>query len=216
MNERESRTLMRAAGVLLAAAAVRWVVVGEPPSAGELTYEPSALAALDSAVREAAEEEARASRPLAPDERLDPNRADIVDLRRLPGVGPTTAAAVVASREREGPYASADDLVRVRGIGPATAAKLAPHLDFSAPPPAGTVFGRSPAAPAGPAPVDLNVASVQELEGLPGIGPALAERIVESRRAEGPYRRADDLLRVRGIGPVLLERLRSRVRPGGD
>lgn len=60
--------------------------------------------------------------------------------------------------------------------------------------------------------IDINRAPAAELELLPGIGPALAARIVEHRQAHGPFRRVEDLTSVRGIGPVTLERLRPRVR----
>jgi competence protein ComEA len=50
---------------------------------------------------------------------IDLNRAAIGELVRLPGVGEATATAIVADRERNGPFGSVDDLVRVRGIGPA-------------------------------------------------------------------------------------------------
>lgn len=67
-----------------------------------------------------------------------------------------------------------------------------------------------PAAPE--ARVDLNAAGPEELDRLPGIGPVLAGRIVEYRTRHGRFTRIEDLLAVRGIGPRLLERLRSRVR----
>jgi competence protein ComEA len=50
---------------------------------------------------------------------LDLNRATAAELDTLPGVGPTTAAAIVAHRQANGPFASVDDLADVRGIGPA-------------------------------------------------------------------------------------------------
>jgi len=56
--------------------------------------------------------------------------------------------------------------------------------------------------------VRLNEADVRALTRLPGIGPALAKRIVAAR----PFATVDDLLRVRGIGPKTLAALRSRVR----
>lgn len=57
----------------------------------------------------------------------------------------------------------------------------------------------------------LNAAGETELESLPGIGPVLARRIIAHRMRDGPYRRLEDLLRVEGIGPKLLERLRPLV-----
>jgi len=61
--------------------------------------------------------------------------------------------------------------------------------------------------------VDVNQADGPELVQLPGIGPTLAQRIIESRQAEGPFLSHDDLLRVRGIGPKTLERIRPYLRP---
>lgn len=50
---------------------------------------------------------------------IDLNRATAEDLDRLPGIGPATAAAIVAHREQHGPFADVDALADVRGIGPA-------------------------------------------------------------------------------------------------
>ena len=51
-----------------------------------------------------------------------------------------------------------------------------------------------------PAPVNLNAASAAELESLPGIGPALAARIVEHRQKNGAFKKIEDLMNVKGIG----------------
>ena len=56
--------------------------------------------------------------------------------------------------------------------------------------------------------VDLNEASFEELQTLPGIGPKMAERIMANR----PYLKVDDLLKVTGIGPMTIEQFRERVR----
>jgi competence ComEA-like helix-hairpin-helix protein len=65
------------------------------------------------------------------------------------------------------------------------------------------------AAPPEPAPddrIDLNTASVAELQRLPGIGPVAAGRIVDEREAGGPFRTVGDLVRVAGFGPCGLLR----------
>ncbi len=59
--------------------------------------------------------------------------------------------------------------------------------------------------------IDLNTASVGELDLLPRIGPALAERIIADREENGAYETIDELKRVRGIGPKTIEKLRARV-----
>jgi competence protein ComEA len=64
--------------------------------------------------------------------------------------------------------------------------------------------------PAGP--IDLNVAGPDQLDELPGIGPAIAQAIVDYRRTHGRFRSVDELLEVRGIGESKLALLRSRVR----
>jgi competence protein ComEA len=72
--------------------------------------------------------------------------------------------------------------------------------------------GRSPGGTVSNSIIDLNRASIEELDRLPGVGPVLARRIVEHRQREGRFREVDELLAVRGIGPRLLERLRGHVR----
>ena len=63
-----------------------------------------------------------------------------------------------------------------------------------------------------PAPrVDLNRATAQELETLPQVGPVIAERIIEFRTKQGPFKTVDDLLKVQGVGEKLLARLRDRL-----
>ena len=56
--------------------------------------------------------------------------------------------------------------------------------------------------------VDLNSANTSELQTVPGIGEAIAIRIVEFRQQHGVFERVDDLLDVRGIGVQSLEKLR--------
>ena len=61
-------------------------------------------------------------------------------------------------------------------------------------------------------PLDLNQATLQQLDGLPGIGPATAQAILDYRAQHGRFRSVDDLLSVRGIGDAKLEQIRPLVR----
>jgi competence ComEA-like helix-hairpin-helix protein len=58
-------------------------------------------------------------------------------------------------------------------------------------------------------PFDINSASSVQLQEVPGIGPATADKILQMRKAYGSFKSVDDLLSVRGIGPKRLEKMRK-------
>ncbi len=60
--------------------------------------------------------------------------------------------------------------------------------------------------------IDLNSAQLSELQTLPGIGPKLAATIIKSRKIDGPFREASDLLRIKGIGSKKLEKITPYLR----
>lgn len=61
-------------------------------------------------------------------------------------------------------------------------------------------------------PVNINKASAAELQALPGIGPALAQRIIEYRQQQGAFKTLSDLDAVKGVGPKKLEKLSPYIR----
>jgi competence protein ComEA len=80
-------------------------------------------------------------------------------------------------------------------------------------PPAGAPASGAPAgATGGGGLLDLNTATAADLDALPGIGPVLAQRIVDHRAEHGPFRTVDQLDDVSGIGPALFAALAERVR----
>lgn len=64
------------------------------------------------------------------------------------------------------------------------------------------------------APINLNTATSEELQLVPGIGPATAEKILQMRKAYGSFKSVDDLLAIRGIGPKRLEKMRKYLTTG--
>ncbi|HUH12108.1 MAG TPA: ComEA family DNA-binding protein [Longimicrobiales bacterium] len=221
LSSDERRALGFVALLLFLSAGAR--IAARAPADLATTAAAADLDSLTAASRAERERAAARSRPLAAGERLDPNRASATELDRLPGIGPAVAGRIVAAREAGAVFTRAEDLAAVKGIGPATVKRVAPHLDFSRvvavgsggrPGPGGAAArtGGGQSGPGGgPAPVDVNRAAPAELETLPGIGPALAGRMVAFRDSAGPFRSLQELARVPGIGPRTLERLAGRV-----
>jgi competence protein ComEA len=222
----QERLALGVVALLLAAGAGARALRSDPPAAG-WTGEaaaapadaPGAAARLRREAAAKAEDEARRSRPLGPGERIDPNTAPAAELDRLPKVGPALAERIAAHRARRGRFRTLADLDSVPGVGPSVLAALAPHVTLPAPPSSPPPRAPRTAAASAGAPghaagavVDLNTATAAELATLPGIGPALAQRIVDSRARNGRFRSPADLARVPGIGAKTVERLAGRVR----
>src|SRR5229473_2631163 len=63
-------------------------------------------------------------------------------------------------------------------------------------------------------PVNLNTATSEELQQVPGIGPATAEKILQMRKSYGAFKSVDDLLAIRGLGAKRLEKMRKYLTVG--
>lgn len=87
------------------------------------------------------------------------------------------------------------------------ASSSATQSQMQTPPPPPPPAPPAPTTPA-PAPINLNTATAADLEKLPGVGPAVAARIVEYRQKNGPFKKVEDLMNVRGIGEKTFLRLK--------
>ena len=219
----QERMALGVVALLLTAGVGARMLRSGPPSAEVSADAQSAradagAASLRAAVEDSVEREEARRRPLAAGERIDPNTASADELDRLPKVGPALAARIVAHRARTGPFRTLGDLDAVSGVGPSLLETVAPHVTL----PAGAASASrtlaehpnhlqsAPPASAG-GPIDINAASAGELAALPGIGPALARRIVDNRLQHGRFRSVEELERVPGIGARMVERLRPLV-----
>jgi len=140
---------------------------------------------------------------------IDVNSASAASLEALPSIGPARAQAIVAARSRRA-FRNLDDLTqRVKGIGPVRGEQVAPYVRFEGlklP-----AFDTAESVTDTPTRLNINSASAEALDALPGIGPVRAEAIVWERRRRGPYQTVESLNRVPGIGPVTVEKLRALV-----
>ncbi|MFQ5549861.1 MAG: ComEA family DNA-binding protein [Gemmatimonadales bacterium] len=196
----EKRALRMVVGLLVLGLVVRAFQSRPPPQGGALVVRRSSVPVELDSVLEASR---RLARPLRPGERVDVDRASAADLSRLPGIGPALATRIVLFRDSVGGIGSLDALDAVAGIGPHVLQSISRFVEFSAP-----QARRNPTTDR----VRINTAGLEELERLPGIGPAKAEAIIEYRRAHGRFARVEDLVAVPGIGAATLEGLRPRVR----
>jgi competence protein ComEA len=156
-------------------------------------------------------------------DKVNINSADQATLESLPGIGPTVAKAIIAGR----PYDSVDDLDRVRGLGKrridalrsrVTTGASAPTTGVTTSAAAKKAMSRRAAKSASSsrkaAPklqpgqkVDLNTATKEELDALPGIGPVRAQAIIDAR----PFKTIEDVMKVKGIKEVEFGKIKDMI-----
>lgn len=116
MNDKRAALLL--ACLALAGAAVRYALSPSPSSPPGDVQLQSPTPSPGAGLRETARRAAQLSRPLAPGERIDLDRADVTEITRLPRVGPALAQRIVAWRTEHGLFGSLARLDSVPGIGP--------------------------------------------------------------------------------------------------
>lgn len=149
---------------------------------------------------------------LTEDQKVDINSASMAELEKLPRIGKGLASEIVKRR----PYGKVEDLKRVPRIGDKILERLKPHIKVGPAVPAATGESGMPGAGAAPetkrqdeeAKVDINTATQEELEKVPGVGPTTAKAIIAGR----PYDTVGDLKNLLGVGPAKLEKMLPHIK----
>ena len=126
----DKRAALLLAALALVGAGVRWVTAPRERAPGDVRLEV-ARGAPRAPLREVASRAERLARPLRPGERIDVDRADAVELTRLPRVGPALAQRMVEWRAAHGPFGGLARLDSVPGVGPKLLETLQRYVEFS-------------------------------------------------------------------------------------
>jgi len=137
----------------------------------------------------------------------------VVGAVRSPGLYKLRHGARIADAlERAGGATEKADLALVNLAAPVSDGQQVIVAERAPPPPEGGAA--APASPAAPPPrVQLNTATLEQLDALPGIGPVTAQKILDHRQQHGAFSSVDELAAIPGIGPKRLEQLRELVVP---
>lgn len=151
---------------------------------------------------------------------VDLNKATLEELDAVPGVKTKVAEAIIAYREEHGGFKSIDELNDVKGVGDATFTKLkplftiggeaAPAAEGEAPAAEGEGEAAAPAEEAAGGLVNVNTATMAELDAVVGIGEATAKKIIAWREAHGSINSVEDL-KAAGISQMTITKFKDLI-----
>lgn len=146
------------------------------------------------------------------------NTATSRQLQELSGIGESKAAAIIEYREMHGGFSDISELLNVSGIGEGIFENIRGHITVGDVPPKETTSPEtskpSPTAPAQIPVVNINTASIEELQQLPGIGSAKAMAVVQYRSVFGDFTDINEIKNVNGIGEGVFAEIRDYITVG--
>ena len=149
--------------------------------------------------------------------KIDINVASAAEIAGIPGIGNSTANAIVKYRQRVGRINSIDELVNVRRIGKRTIEKIRPYIFINNKKILIKNNSSSISKSRKPNPsllVDINSATKKELMALPRVGAKTAERIIEYRKLHKGFKSKEDIMNVSRIGQKTFDNFKDSITAG--
>jgi len=145
------------------------------------------------------------------------NIADIETLAELPGIGPAKAQTIYEYKTEQGTLSSLIELTNIKGIGKKTLAKLLPYLEMIGD--SAEVYSfvaeDTPSANAASSDIteiiNINSASIVQLQSLSGIGEKKAQAIIDYRNEHGSFQTIEEIMNVKGIGQGIFAKIKNRI-----
>ena len=147
------------------------------------------------------------------------NVADIETLAELPGIGPAKAQAMFEYRTQQESLSSLIELVNIKGIGKKTLAKLIPYLEMIGDSAEVYAFvaeetstSDTPLNTGTTEKININSASVKQLQNLSGIGQKKAQAIIDYRNENGSFENIEEIMKVKGIGENIYQKIKGKIK----
>lgn len=144
------------------------------------------------------------------DDKVDINTATKEELASLPGLGPLTAERIVEYRKKNNGFKSIDDLIKIKGIGQERLSQIKLWATVSIVKEGEKLTEEKSISETNK--LNINAASRMDLELLPGIGPKIAENIVEYRTQNKGFKTIQELLYMKGIGEKKFNSIKDLIK----
>ena len=145
----------------------------------------------------------------APVGQVNINTAGAAELQGVTGIGAVLAERIISYRTQSGNFQKIEDIQNVSGIGPATFEKMRSEITVGE--------AKSESASGGAieqtidVKININSAGPAELQNITGVGPTIAQRIIEYREQNGPFEKIEEIKNVNGIGDATFEKMKNEI-----